>query len=217
MKLNKTQTIHEAQKTAISSNYVTLDAEAILAIGQYSDRKAAALAAAKVLFEGRTSTDVPYGGISDSWVSACTDAILDSWGRKVRRAQDKQDDFDRACRGEDIETATNQVKELLKSFNLRGTKDGHSEMMLVVERSFTLEGRVTVRFDSTDTVIDPSDDQHAVTLFKVTTEISWPSTRRTVAESVAAIKLYTELTEVAAEVESVMSRVHVIRERRFGQ
>lgn len=68
------------------------------------------------------------------------------------------------------------------------------------ERGWAVGCNLTVAFKPEFTA-DEYDGKYVAPV-KMRTEITWSSTRRSVAESIAAIKLYTEVTQFAAELEA---------------
>jgi hypothetical protein len=139
-------------------------------------------------------------------------AVMSVWGGKVKRHEELCRRFRNACSGLTLEQATAKVKTLIDSFHVRGAKvsEGYN-LSLRVERAWAVDASLYVQFTrSDDTVENPDDPTQRAGSYSVRTELSWGFTTRDVANAVAAIKLYQELTEIAAEIEAVMGREHVI-------
>lgn len=206
--LNKTQTIDLAKKLARENT--TVQAQTIEQINEMSwqDRTNTAADLARIS-RAMASTDVnlKYGEV---FVSAFVDATQSIWGGKVRDLDKKRQSWRSAITGISASQAEAQVKALIESLHIRGARDYGGGVE--VERSFAIGGNLYVRFDRDyDTkVVNPDNANQRAGVYRVRVELNWSSTGRTIAEATAAVKLYQELIDAAAEVEVVMNREHII-------
>lgn len=145
---------------------------------------------------------------------------VDAARRKVRQAQEeinKQRAEYREARRNWLTTrrAADKLVEFVKSFHIRGMEDqesgGRSYMHMRIDRGWALGASVTFKFEPAygRKRINPDNTQQAVIPMEFSVELGWSSTGRSVADSVAAIALYRELTEMAAEAESVFGRERI--------
>lgn len=146
---------------------------------------------------------------AEAFLEAYRSAVENVWSTKTYELEQKRQTWQRATRGLTYQEAADKIKALITSFNLRGVKP-NGGLDVTVERAWGYGASLYVRIERTDVRIENPDDvaQRAGT-YTVTTKLSWSSTGRSIAESVAATKLYTELIEVAAEVEAVMLHEHI--------
>lgn len=151
----------------------------------------------------------------DAFIEAFISEASSVWHRKVQDLEDRRKAFKRACRGLTLEAASARVKALIESFNLRGRveiSDGFG-VSVRVSRGWGVEADLYVRFERErdgNKVINPDDTTQCAGHYAVETKLSWSATSRTVSSALAATKLYTELIEVAAEVEVTMREEPIV-------
>lgn len=142
---------------------------------------------------------------------AINDAIYNTWSRKLKKMENKRSAWKSAISGMTSDQATAKIKGIVDSFHLRGMREftGHC---VEVERTFTVDARLYIRLDADydSRTYNPDDEKQSVTRYTLKTELSWGGTSRSLPESVACVKLYQELIEVAAEVESIMKRENIV-------
>lgn len=204
MTLNKTQTVDLAKKLAREN--ATVQAQTIEQINDmtWQDRQRIAADLARV---ASVDVNLKHG---DVFVSAFVDAVQSIWGGKVRELDHKRQAWRRAITGISASKAEAQVKALIESMHIRGAREFSGG--IEVERSFSIGGHLYVRFDRDyDTkVVNPDNPEQRAGVYNIRVELNWGSTGRTIAEATAAVKVYQELIDAAAEVEVVMNREHII-------
>jgi hypothetical protein len=212
MKTNKTATVEMAKNlgrdaasgvadlTLEQINDMTWDARQVRA------RELGNVALANALEGGLNTT------YQNEFVGAYADAVMGAWGGKVKRHEELRRRFQRACSGLTLEQAVAKAKALMESFHVRGAQisDGYN-LSLRVERAWAVDASLYVQFTQSDDMVEnPDDPKQRAGSYSVHAELSWGSTTRDVANAVAVIKLYQELTEVAAEIEAVMGHERII-------
>lgn len=146
--------------------------------------------------------------------------LVEIWNAKVQRLKNARHHWTHMSSGLTVKEATAKVKVLVESFHLRGMRplDGDHGVSVEVARSWGVEANLYIRFDSNDSererLVNPDNKDEWVYTYRLRVETSWSSTTRTLAESVASIKLYQELVEVAAEVEAMINREKVVHVHR---
>jgi hypothetical protein len=144
---------------------------------------------------------------------AFIDAAMKVWGNKVSELERRRRAFKKASSGITAEQAVAKIKALVESFRIRGSERSHAGYdgyTLEIERAWGVSGTLYIRLEREDgRTVNPDDDHQYAGSYRVATSMSWSSSTRTLAESVAVVKLYQELIEVAAEVEAVMARERV--------
>ena len=104
-----------------------------------------------------------------------------------------------------LEEAQATVARIIEETNVRGCKPSYSVGLdREYERGWGIGCRLNVAFDHVWDEVD---------IFKIRIDVSWSSTTRDVASARAAIKLYTEVTDLAAELQSVLTERPI---RRFA-
>lgn len=211
-RLNKTETMEAARKLAQRNADVTaITTEAqVEALGDWQART---LAASTIAATVPVPENVPERYAAD-FRAEFAQAALRVWAEINKRAENARRDFKRAADGLTITEATEQIVTLLRAMNIRGgTVESSYGITLRVERSWAIGADLMVRFDesfSAKGIENPDNPLQRVSPVSGKVELNWSGTSRSVSESLAAIKVYTELTEAAAEVEAVIARMRIV-------
>jgi len=107
-----------------------------------------------------------------------------------------------------LEEAQATVARIIEETNIRGCKPSYSVGLdREYERGWGIGCRLNVAFDRVydDRVVNPDEPLEAVEIYRIRIDVSWSSTTRDVAAARAAIKLYTEVTDLAAELQAVLT------------
>jgi hypothetical protein len=140
-------------------------------------------------------------------------ALLGVWSMTVKALERKREEFRRVQNALTQEQAAEKIKTLVEGFHLRGLRRLDATgggVSVSVERAWAVSADLYIRFERADgEVINPDDEHWHGSYLTVTTQLTWSSTGRTVVEGLAAVKLYQEMLDVAAEVEAVMSHERV--------
>jgi hypothetical protein len=163
---------------------------------------------ARLILEALPRPDAVPDRLAGDFLLAFVDRAMEVWGGLERERRAKREQWQRALSGIGVDEATAKVAGMVEAFRLRGARvDG---LTVYVNRGWACEATLYVRFDRDDEPLRNFEaPEQRVFRYTVHTELSWSGTTRTLAESVCAAALYRELTEVAAEVESVMARQRV--------
>ena len=148
------------------------------------------------------------------YTAAFAEKLISRWADVTREHDAAVRNWERATQGLTIEQATTKARELLESFRIRGARvsDSLGSLSLTARRSFSVEADLYVRFESNydKKTVNPDNDQQFAGQYACIVQLNWATTTRTVSDAVAAIKLYQELTEAAAEVEGVMALERIV-------
>lgn len=164
------------------------------------------------------------GGVDGKHQAAFFEAYMVAmsaiWSAKVNTLQRERRNFlHTLSQGIDSEAGEITLRELVESFHLRGMQplsDPTFGLTVAVPRG-TEDATVYFRFDrdNSTSVANPDVMGQRVGVYTMNVQISWGGTSRSIESAMTAATLYRELTEMAAEVVSTMSRVSIIWKRGF--
>lgn len=211
-KMTKTAVVELAKRAARADSRVTGMTFDQLEALSYDERKARASSLA-IDTESRRSQLEPH--LSVAYIGAYADEVLAAWSRVDRDRQAARNAFARLMTSKTVEQAGELVHALLTSMNVRGATISErfgGGVYVNVERGWAVGATLSVSFERVDGTVltNPDNANQRAGEFAIKTELGWSSTGRTIAEAVAAMKLYSELIDAAAEIESVMTRERVI-------
>lgn len=215
-RLNKTATMELAKKLAFQHPDVKAHGtfEAVEALGDYEARQRHARVIA--------TSFVPPAEVSPAntadFVEAFTSAAMDFWYRIVKTRENARNSWQRLLASKTRDQAIEQVVALVGDMRIRGASvERYSGVTVRVERSFGVSADLYVRVEREDGfgsltdagIRNPDDPTQRGGYISVRVELNWSGTSRSISESVASVKLYTELIEAAAEIEAVMARERI--------
>lgn len=209
-KLNKSEAVAAAKNLARSN--ATANAMTITDINAL-DWDARRQLARKLTDTGTANRIDTHAQYQPAVREAYEDAILSIWGAKIKDQQNARCEFAQACKGLTADEARAKIAQLVDSFKIRGRRNyTTSGVTLDVERAWGVAGAlyITLERDHDNAIVNPDDENQRAYRYRVETKLSWSSTGRTIAEALASTKLYTELIEVAAEVEAVMNHERIV-------
>jgi hypothetical protein len=109
--------------------------------------------------------------------------------------------------GTPYEDAVQNAKRIITEAAVRGLQPGSDGLSCEFKRGWAISANLYVRLDRDwdRRVVNPDNSRQSVEFWSARVEIGWSSTGRDVVAALAAIKLYTEVTELAAELQSVLT------------
>lgn len=113
-------------------------------------------------------------------------------------------------RGRTVDAMWKQVEEVVKAANIRGMQPHNdfatSSVYLEFRRTSSTHCSLSIglNFNYDDVVRNPDNDRQSVGFFSPRVEVGWSSTSRNAAAATACIALYTEVVNLAAEIETLM-------------
>lgn len=105
------------------------------------------------------------------------------------------------------------VHGMLEKVAIRGGKIRMCQgggINLDVERAWAVSANISIDFNREGRLINPDNDREQIVTCKPEVHVNWSCTQRSVASAVAAIVLYREVTELAAEIESFLTERPII-------
>lgn len=145
----------------------------------------------------------------ETFIATYEDRVLAVWGGKVKRLENARRAFKNACAGLTVEQATDKIKAILTSMNIRGARIDSSSMEVM--RGDRDGATLYYRFNRTDeAVVNPDDAGHRAYRYGLTLEISTCGTSYSTARMALVHKIHGELLEAANEIEATMSRERVV-------
>lgn len=210
-KMNKTETEAAAKKHAGQDTQVKDVTLADLRAMPYEERQQKARTLAGVAYAAALTADQ---GVREDWyVPAYAAAAADRWHRMEREWDGRVKRFERARSGITLDAATEQVRALLTSMNVRGGTVSNDGMSLHVTRAWGADGSVYFTWRrSGETLENPEVPGHTVHAYELDVNVSWGSTSRGVADAVTAVNVYRDLIDAGAEVVAVAGRLSVVYE-----
>ena len=206
-----------AKKTARTIPVVNDKTRQELEALSWEDRRKVARQLAIEIDNLATTQEVVHELHRDHFRREFEDVVLDIWGSKIQEHQRKVKRYLNALQGTRLDDASKQVIELVRSMNIRGMKLPSEAYYLsfgIGRNGLWIDGSFTVSFDraydSDKKIVNPDNPQQAVGYYEPKVTLSWGSTTRSVADAVAAIKLYNDLINAAAEVESFLGQLRII-------
>jgi len=113
--------------------------------------------------------------------------------------------------GTTLEEALAKARAVLDESGLRGLRPAHDSAVggyvdREWERGWGIGCRVSVRLelDFGARLVNPDEPREAVLFYRPKVEVGWSSTGRDVATARAAVRLYADVTDLAAEVQAVL-------------
>jgi hypothetical protein len=126
-----------------------------------------------------------------------------------RELESKRRTYTRALNnGLSYEEAVQTAKRIIVETAIRGCQPEYGDgLSCEYKRGWGINATLYVRFNRVweKRVTNPDNNRQSIEFWEARVEVSWSSTGRDVADAVAAIKLYTEVTELAAELQSVLT------------
>lgn len=152
-------------------------------------------------------------GEVEGFVAAFVDRLTSLWNGRVTERETARRNWRRALDGMTAKQATAELKALADGMHLRAKRidtDGWG-LHIEFERAWTVSADVYLRWDHDyEGVANPDDASQKAGRYSVRCEIGWSSTSRSVSDALAAVTLYRQAVEAAAELEAVASRMKVI-------
>ncbi len=158
----------------------------------------------------------------DKYLLAVTGEAIDEmfkvWHEKSSQLRREREQWQKALSGMSTREAQVKVLEMLKAMNIRGMQlpedvSGGYFGSFEAQRTWGVSARLYVKIDSLDfdrrTENPDAPGQH-VNHHKVTCEVSWSSSGRSLQEAACCLKLYQEVLDAANEIEVTMSRESII-------
>jgi hypothetical protein len=150
---------------------------------------------------------------TDCFAPAYAEAVLNAWHATLKTRERARHAWNVASKSMTAAQATEKIKALVASCNVRGVKAPYGDGLTVeVERGWAVSATLYVRMerDYDRVVTNPDNSDQKAFHYTLKTEVSWSGTSRSIAEATASVKLYQELIELAAEIEATIGRERIV-------
>src|SRR5262245_35835386 len=206
-KLTKSQVQDAAVKAARANRHAKYTEAQVLALGDYTARRAAADTIAKMQAEGLDDAYLKFG-----YALTFSSELQNTWFRTLKAADNARASFRRAAQGLTVEEAVEKVKATITSMNIRGAEvDDHSVTVNRTERRSN-EGTLYFSYerDDYDGHANPDDPTQRVYTYSLKLRISTSGSSWTPSQMAVIHKVQGELLDAANELTAVMENLRVI-------
>lgn len=208
-KLNKSEAIEAARRAARQNQAAKeMTLERLAAIEDYRERRKLATDICALYYR---PVDVQERYVADG-EQAFIDTIMVMWQTLETQRENARRTWKSMLGCTTVDQATAKVVELVNNAHVRGVTVAHgSGVTLYMDRlrpgsHYGNDATCYVRFerDHDSRIVNPDNNRQCAGYYTAKIELSWGGTSHSLANSAASIKAYTDLLELANEIQAVL-------------